>query len=469
MKRPLVFGIATFSIGMVCGFFFQSVIAALLIALSVFAVACYLLKQKWWVFLLAVTFFTAGLLGAMAHIWTRPELPRETRMIVEGRVLSVPKEYDGYGTTVIKSEHVRYLGEDGEIHSTEKPLYFNLNYTNTVGDSFSIGDSVRAYAEFRSWSRKRICGTLNSVNVTTVENRFDNAFVRFSRNCSEGLGKYINKHYSGQTAALLTAILTGDQSGLSKETQEAFRKAGMTHLIAVSGMNISILLLLFTYLAFFIPRRWRLVLSLPLLLFLVIFTGAPPSILRAAIMSATFLLADIQGRDSDALTNLFVAAGVLILLDYDVLYDVSFQLSFTAVLGLILGMPLLTHPFFQHWFGKVVGSTMMAQLGALPITIGVFGGIYPYATLTNLAMVPIFPMTIGLCLGVIVLTWILPPLGQILLPMSENAISVYLWVAKMVAKLPGAEVDISDVCSEVGVFLACAIGAGYLLLKLRQK
>lgn len=469
MKRPLVFGIATFIVGTACGFFFQSLFASIAIAVSVFAVACFLLKQKWWVFLLATAFFLAGLLSAMVHVWTRPELPNKTRAIVEGRVLSVPKEYEKYSVAVIKSYNTRYLDQNGTIATVQSPLYFELFYTETEGEPFSIGDDIRVYAEFRSSNRARICGELKAEQVSTVENRFDNVFVRFSRKCSEGLGKYINKHYSGQTAALLTAVLNGDQSGLSKETKEAFTKAGMTHLVAVSGMNISILLFLFTLLAFFIPRRWRLMIALPLLLFLVIFTGGSPSILRAAFMSATFLLSDIQGRDSDGLTNLFVAAGALLLMDYDVLYDVSFQLSFMAVLGLILGMPLLTHPFFERWYGKALGTTVMAQLGALPVSVGVFGVLYPYALLTNLFMVPLFPLTVGLCLSVVFLTAWIPPLGQLLLPVSENAISVYLWVAKTVGKFPGAEVDISDVSGEVGVFLACALAAAYVLMLVRKK
>lgn len=469
MKRPLVFTVAMLSAGIACGFFFQSVLAALLIAVSVLAVACFLLKQKWWVFLLATAFFVAGLCGAMLHVWSRPDLPYSTRMIVEGRVLSIPKEYEKHNKLVLKSESTQLLNEAGEIESFERPLYFELSYVPTE-ESVSIGDSLRVYGYFlRNRERMRICGSLSEERVELLENRFDNAFVRFSHSCADWLNTHIRKHYSGQTGALLAAILTGDQSGISKETKENFKRAGLTHLIAVSGMNISILIFFFTALAFFIPRRWRLALSLPLLLFLVIFTGAPPSILRAAAMSAIFLLADLQGRDSDGLTNLFFAAGVLLLMDYDILYDISFQLSFLSVLGLILGMPLLKHPFFQNRFGKLLGTTIMAQLGALPVTVAVFGKLYPYATFTNLLVVPLFPLTIGVCLAVLILLVLIPPLGRLVLPVSAALVNAYLWVTEKIGSLPGAVVDVTNVAGEIGVFLACALAAGYLLLKLRKE
>lgn len=111
---------------------------------------------------------------------------------------------------------------------------------------------------------------------------------------------------------------------------------------------------------------------------------------------------------------------------------------------------------------------MMAQLGALPISVAVFGNLYPYSLLTNLILVPLFPATIVLSLSVIVLTLLIPPLGQLVLPMSGNAISFYLWLAERVSKLPGAVVELGDAGGEVGVFLACALAAAYLLL-LRKK
>ncbi|MBQ1935533.1 MAG: ComEC/Rec2 family competence protein [Clostridia bacterium] len=465
MKRPLVFGVATLSAGLVCGFFFKSFLGALLIGFAVFGIGCFVLKQRWWVFLLASSFFLAGLLGAMLHIWTRPELPQQTRMITEARVISVPKDYGTYSTAVIKADKTRFPNAKGELVTVESPLYFSINSKRT---SLSIGDTIRVYGDFKQAEKGRIYGNLKAEQVLLTEDRFNNFFTRFARNCSEGLGSYIKEHYSGEKGALLAAILTGDQNGLSKSTKDAFSKAGISHLVAVSGMNISILIFLFTALAFFIPRRLRLLITLPLLLFLVVFTGGSPSILRAAVMSATFLLADFQGRDSDGLTNLFVAVGVLLLMDYDVLYDVSFQLSFSAVLGLILGMPLLTHPIFERWYGRVLGATMMAQLGALPISVAVFGNLYPYSLLTNLILVPLFPATIVLSLSVIVLTLLIPPLGQLVLPMSGNAISFYLWLAERVSKLPGAVVELGDAGGEVGVFLACALAAAYLLL-LRKK
>lgn len=472
MKRPLVFLVATIASGLACGFFLQSPWASLFLATLALGLGCLFFRKKLLRFLSALLCFTIGLGIATIHLYLQPDLSHLStpRVIIEGRVLSVPKEYGDYNTLILKSDTLQAVNQAGQVQTVEESAYFKLNYTRVDGGVPSVGDSLRVYGNFE-WenTRKRICGTVMVVRAERTENRMNNGFFRFAKTCAGAVSQHIERNYSGQTGALLSAILNGDQSNLSQETKEQFSRAGLTHLVAVSGMNISILLFFFTYLAFFLPRRWKLTLSLPLLLFLVVFTGAPPSILRAAVMSATFLLADLQGRDSDSLTNLFFAAGVLLLFNYDVLYDLSFQLSFLSVLGLILGIPLFTHPFFDRWYGKVLACTIAAQLGSLPVVVGVFGRLCPYGTFTNLLLVPLFPLTIGVCLGALILLVLIPPLGQLMVPVSETLISVYLWVTEKVGNLPGAVIDVGDVSSEIGVFLGCFMVAGYLVLRMKQQ
>lgn len=459
MKRPLVFAVATCTAGAVCGFYLQSVIAALLIATAVFGIGCFALKKRFWIFLLAVGFFAAGLLPTAAYLYTRPQLLGNGPIYLEGEVVSVPRGGSEYDHAVLKSEKFGFKKITGGTEEVSVPLYFNL-YIKSGTTDYSIGDRILVLGKFRSEdSRSRVCGTVTAERTELLEGG-RNWFTEFAHNCSEKTSRFILKRFPGQEGAVLNAIMTGDRSQLSKETTEAFKRAGISHLIAVSGMHISLFLFLFTCLTFFFPRRWRLVLSLPVLGFLVVFTGASPSVLRAATMSSVFLVADALGRDSDGLTSLFFSGAVLMLLDFDVVYDVSFQLSFSAVLGLVLGMPLLTHPFFERWYGKVIGASVMAQLGSLPVAIGAFGTLYPYALLTNVLVVPLFPILVTVCL-------LAAPLA-FLLPGAKGLLTGFIWLATAVGKLPAAEVGIGAISGEVAVFIGCGLAVAYLLLQ-RQK
>ena len=459
MKRPLVFAVATCAAGAICGFYLQSILAALLLATSVFGIGCFILKKRFFVFALAVLLFAIGLFSAVIHLHFRPQLLGNGPIYIEGEIISVPRAGKEYDYAILKSERLLFKNDAEKLEDLFATAYFDLYLKNGTVD-YSIGDRVAVRGKFRAIdARTRSCGRVTAERIERLETG-GNWFTRFAHRCSKMTSRFILSRFSGQEGAVLNAIITGDRSGLSEETNTAFRRAGITHLIAVSGMHISLFLFMFTCLTFFFPRRWRLLLALPMLGFLVVFTGASPSVLRAAAMSATFLMAEALGRDSDGLTNLFFAGGVLLLMDFDVVYDVSFQLSFAAVLGLILGMPLLTHSFFEHWYGKVIGTSAMAQLASLPFAVGAFGTLYPYALLTNILTVPLFPILVFVCL----LTGVLPFLA----PIAQGVLHVFIWIATLVGKLPGAEVELGAVNGEVAVFLACGLAVAYLLLR-REK
>ncbi len=460
MKRPLVFAVATVTAGAICGFYLQSVLAALLIATAVFGIGCFALKKRWFVFLLAVSFFTAGLLTVSAYLYIRPQILGSGPIYIEGKIVSVPRAGNDYDYAILKSEKFGFKNLTGQIEDLSAPLYFDLRLKSGVTD-YSIGDRISVRGTFRAEdSRTRVCGRVTAERTELLDGN-ENWFTRFARDCSEKTSRFILDRFPGQEGAVLNAIITGDRSGLSEETRTAFNRAGISHLIAVSGMHISLFLFLFTCLTFFFPRRWRLVLSLPMLGFLVVFTGASPSVLRAAAMSATFLVANALGRDSDGLTNLFFAGGVLLLIDFDVVYDVSFQLSFSSVLGLILGMPLLTHPFFERRYGKIIGASAMAQLGSLPFAVGAFGTLHPYALLANIITVPLFPVLVLVCLMVAPFAF--------LTPIAHWMLKAFIWIATLVGKLPGAEVEIGAVSGEVAVFLGCGLAVAYLLLHRKKE
>jgi predicted membrane metal-binding protein len=123
-------------------------------------------------------------------------------------------------------------------------------------------------------------------------------------------------------------------------------------------------------------------------------------------------------------------------------------------------MPLLTHPFFERWYGKVIGASVMAQLGSLPVAIGAFGTLYPYALLTNVLVVPLFPILVTVCLLAAPLTF--------LLPVAKGLLTGFIWLATAVGNLPAAEVGIGAISGEVAVFIGCGLAVAYLLLR-RQK
>jgi competence protein ComEC len=139
-------------------------------------------------------------------------------------------------------------------------------------------------------------------------------------------------------AALARGFVLGEDEEIDERTKEEFRRAGLSHLLAVSGQNVTLLALLAMPLvgALGIPLRQRLLWVLGLIAVYVPVAGAGPSIQRAGVMGALGLLATLGGRRGSRLYALALAAAVTLAIDPGIAADVGWQLSFAAVLGILL-------------------------------------------------------------------------------------------------------------------------------------
>jgi competence protein ComEC len=200
-------------------------------------------------------------------------------------------------------------------------------------------------------------------------------------------------------AELARGFVLGEDEGIDKRTTEDFRRAGLSHLLAVSGQNVALLALLAmpVLAALGMPLRVRLVWVLGLIAVYVPLAGAGPSIQRAGVMGALALFATLAGRRASRLYALVVAAVVTVAIDPGVAADVGWQLSFAAVLGiLLLAAPLRSA--IAGWVGAsssvprtlVEGAalTISATLATAPLIAFHFGELSTVTLLANLLALP---------------------------------------------------------------------------------
>ena len=190
---------------------------------------------------------------------------------------------------------------------------------------------------------------------------------------SEGLGRGM----PAREAELARGFVLGEDEDIDARTEEDFRRSGLSHLLAVSGQNITLLALLAMPLlgAFGIPLRERLLWILALIAVYVPVAGAGPSIQRAAVMGAIGVLATLGGRRSSRLYALALAALVTLAIDPGIGADVGWQLSFAAVLGiLLLAAPLrraierrLGGGAWRRALAEGVAVTVAATLATAPL------------------------------------------------------------------------------------------------------
>lgn len=199
-------------------------------------------------------------------------------------------------------------------------------------------------------------------------------------------------------AALARGFVLGEDEQLDEQTTDDFRRAGLSHLLAVSGQNVALLGLLAmpALAALGMPLRTRLVWLLGLIAIYVPLAGAGPSIQRAGIMGALSVLATLAGRRASRLYALVIAAIVLLAVEPKVAADVGWQLSFAAVLG-ILSFAAPLRAALEDRFGKrgwrrplIEGAamTIAATIATAPLIAFHFEAVSTLTLVANLLALP---------------------------------------------------------------------------------
>lgn len=234
------------------------------------------------------------------------------------------------------------------------------------------------------------------------------------------------KVLSQEKASFLAGLTLGETAEFSKDFKERMKITGTTHLVALSGYNVTIIVqaitFLFAFLLFGLARSRLLVfiLSTFAILGFVIMTGAEASVVRAAIMAGIVLLANQVNRVYSFRNAVTFAALFMVLINPKVLvFDIGFQLSFAALLGIVYLKPAVRKFFkmkseegFLSWREHLL-TTTSAQMAVLPILLGGFGFFSPIAILTNILILIAIPTTMGLGFSVVFLSLISRYFAQI--------------------------------------------------------
>ena len=251
--------------------------------------------------------------------------------------------------------------------------------------------------------------------------------------------------FSGDTAGFLTAMLTGDKSGLSEQTSSDLSEAGIYHILAVSGIHCGFLLAIILALTGRQRRRLAAALAVPVLLFYMVLTGCSPSVVRACVMLIALLLAPLTRREGDPPTALSAALLLILLANPFAAASVSLQLSFTAMAGLLWIAPgvyrLLTGGRSRNRVWKFIAVSMAASLGAAaftaPLCAYYFGIFWLVSPLTNLLCLWAAGAIYGSGLLAVALSFAWHPLGVLLALIPRALIAYLLWVCHLLAGLPG--------------------------------
>ncbi|MDQ3694041.1 MAG: ComEC/Rec2 family competence protein [Chloroflexota bacterium] len=266
-----------------------------------------------------------------------------------------------------------------------------------AGEPESLADESTA---IQSYARHQGCGATVFARFLEIEQR-GAGWRRWLADARTRIRDILHGSAFGDSGALLSGLVTGDDQALSDARQAAFLRTGTTHITAVSGANVALLVSILITLG--TAGGWRRLLVWQLLVLLgiwgyAVLVGGEPPVIRAALVASAAMLAARVGRRPDFVTLIALAAMVMVLIEPAQVWSLSFQLSFAASLGIVLVLSGLANDGQLVGPAAMVWGTIAAQVATLPVLWYVFGELSLTTLPANLLIAPLillaFPLPV---------------------------------------------------------------------------
>jgi competence protein ComEC len=467
------------------GAYFDRVpIGVIAVVALIFGIFAFALKRKWKLMRIGAAILIGVAIGC-AWFYGYNGLYLRRAVIMDGRTLNITAEINEYSYetkygSAVKAQIIRggkkydvllYLDDakslvPGDVISGS----FRFRYTSGEEPTYHRGNGVHllAYQE----------GELTTQKTDEIPAKYYPAMLR------RRIIKTLEQCFPKDTAFFAKALLLGDRTDVNYEVSTAFKVSGISHIIAVSGLHVSILFSL-VMLICGKQRGLTVLIGIPILLLFAAMAGFSPSVTRACIMQILMLLALLFNREYDPPSALSFAALVMLAANPLVITSASFQLSVGCMAGIFLFSNRITDwingfSFWKEWKGKRlrvrfrnwisggVGVTLSAMFFTTPLVAYYFGAISLVGILTNIltlwAVSLVFYGIMAVCLlyavwanAAIALAWCI-----------SWVIRYVLVVAKALSSFPLAAVYTQSVYVVLWLVLCYGLIAVFLFSRKRQ-
>jgi len=370
-----------------------------------------------------------------------------------GQVDSTPVP-SGYGYRAdVRVEHLWWEGK--EILRGGGVEVFAVDLSFGVGDRIRVdgeisrpepGDDGFDYARYLS--TKNISAVVDATGVWPVSED-----LGWIGEVHRRTGLALSYGLRPEEAAIVRGMVLGDRSGIPEELEEAFRRSGVTHILAISGQHVAILTAMIYFLlrGFAVPLKARVPATLAVVWLYIIVAGAPPSAIRAGVIAGLVLAAQFFGRQLSPLHFMSVMLAAVLAYNPLLVYSTGFQLSVAAVFGiLLLRKPLrklvertLLRPFNKppESVANLLSISLAAQIATAPIIAASFEEVSVIGVLTNLFAVPLSAPILTLGLLASLAGNVAPILAYPLNASNGFLVTLLEWIALGASALPFAAVE----------------------------
>ncbi len=471
--RPLALGCAGFILSLFVSFYVSTPIKVLVIAFALISflslLAVYLIKKKRSVldgiikyaplcFLIALSMIIS--IFAFGKMTKAEEYYGEDKEVV-ATVMDEVYELDYKARYIIKIEKIdeKKVNIDA-IFTTSSP-------TLDLEDSFLVNgriskiksDSI-GYNEEKAYLDDGIFTSVSGEGVTILQKV--SAKESIFKRINNSLTKHYENHLNLDTASMFSSILLGNDRGLDLSIKRDFSRIGISHILALSGMHITLITTLLGLALSLakIPKPIRSALLILAIFFFVAITGFSESSIRAGLMMCIFFALSIFGEGTDKITTLLLSVALILVFKPYFIFSVSLQLSFLAMLGCLVSVRLVKYMRLHRKIKpkpiRYVAYTIITSLVVMGFTILVvfynFGYISLLTPISNLVFVPIFTLLIYFAPFLLLVVGI-PYVSVPFIFVAEWATDKILWLINLISRLRGIVLPIYSTAQIIGIVL----------------
>lgn len=343
-----------------------------------------------------------------------------------------------------------------------------LSNKNSKNSSFKLkyGDKIEFYLEYEKPSTarnymgfdysnylktKKIFGTVNlkEEDVEIISHDNSNIILRKIYKLRNLMKTKIEKLLPKETSGLCLGMLIGETSGIEENMQENFRDSNLSHILAVSGANVSYIIVSITYIfnKMYLRKRLSKIISIILLILFMLLTGCTSSVNRACIMAILMLIAELLYRKSDVYNNLAISALILLIINPYSLLDIGFQLSYMGTIGIVflhdkIGNFIKINNKIVKYFFEMIAVTTCANLAIIPIMMFHFNTISLTFYFSNIIVGPILGIVVIIGFIMFFISLIFTPISSLIAIVLNLMLKFIIKIAEITANMPFSKITI---------------------------
>ena len=438
-NRPLAFAICIFAILSIISYQLPASLKLLCFFILLLMTAVYVLiallrkncGKNLTVLILCSSLAAVAVFQSWFHFYflTKPFHDKEGQTVtVEGYVVDV------LNTGNVRSRYeVHLLETDGERSDAKVLLECTYYASLQRGDTFRLTGVVRVPRNSREYAEETVLLSDGYVGIITCED-YQSCTVYDVKSSTLRIKMYqlrsvlstrLDMALDRDAGALASALLLGDRGGLSGDTILDFNRCGISHLLALSGIHISVIILLWEIVLrrLKIPKQCRAILVPALAFFYLFLTGCAPSTFRAVLMLCMTYLSYLFSSDYDSFTSLCVSLLLILTVSPYAVSDISMWMSFVATAGIVIFVPAVAGRmermslslYLPKWLFKLlqalvtaVAVGLFANAAILPLLVYFFGEASWYSIGATLLLSPVLGVALPLSALTLLLPWCRP-------------------------------------------------------------